>query len=444
MVQPGNTWGSPSGRSSAGPTNVMTPSAQATPASWMTTGASSSAPRHGAVPFAVTRDVAMIAPLEVPGMAAIEEDGGCSRNRRRSGTGDHARRLPAVRDPGELGYRDILRIPEIRAAVVGTFVIMMGFGIVSPILPLYARSFGVSLDAVGVLIAAFSVTRLAVDPFTAVIIGRLGERAAVVVGAAVVGATTALAAVAPTFPLLVVFRGAGGAGSAVFFAGLFSFLLRSVPGDRVGRVISVWYASFNVGIIAGQPFGGVLVANGAYAWMIAGVYSTLIPLFGHERVHLSPVGIGIGLAIASVTEFAVLYPAGAATDRIGRRAVIVPSYALLAASLVLFPFASTPVRYMVGLGIFGLITGYSGVPQAAMLSDLTTEDTQRSAVAAFRFVGDLGFVLGPLVAGFSADRLGYGPAFAISALPVVVALALRLSIPETLRALPNTGEAAGL
>ncbi|HSL67102.1 MAG TPA: MFS transporter, partial [Actinomycetota bacterium] len=96
-------------------------------------------------------------------------------------------------DPGELRYRAILQIPEIRAAVVGTFVIMMGFGIVSPILPLYARSFGVSLDAVGVLIAAFSLTRLVMDPFTGVIIDRLGERAAVVVGAAVVGATTALA-----------------------------------------------------------------------------------------------------------------------------------------------------------------------------------------------------------------------------------------------------------
>jgi hypothetical protein len=40
--------------------------------------------------------------------------------------------------------------------------------------------------------------------------------------------------------------------------------------------------------------------------------------------------------------------------------------------------------------------------------------------------------------------LGYGPAFAIAAIPVVAALALLLSIPETLRALPKTGEAPGL
>ncbi len=404
-------------------------------------------------------------------------------------------------DAGDLGYRDIIRIPEIRAALLGTFVIMVGFGIVAPILPLYARSFHVSLDAVGWLIAAFSITRLAVDPFTGKIIDRFGERACVVAGAIVVGATTALAALAPNFPLLVVFRGLGGAGSAVFFAGLLSYMLAVIPSDRIGRVMSVWYASFNVGIIAGEPLGGliahwlgavstlwmyavtcfisaavfsrsmrrspglaspgaradgairprfdrpfvtVLLANGAYAWMIAGVYSTLIPLFGNEQVGLSTLGIGIGLAIASLTEFAVLFPAGKATDRIGRKAVLVPSYAALAVALALWPLASTPALFMGAAGVFGLVTGYSGVPQAPMLSDLTTEDTQRSAVAAFRFTGDLGFVLGPLVAGYSADRLGYGPAFAISAVPVVVSLAFLLSIKETLRPLPRTGEAAGL
>jgi len=57
----------------------------------------------------------------------------------------------------ELRFRDILRIPEIRTSIAGTFIIMVGFGILSPILPLYARSFGVGLDSVGLLIAAFSV-----------------------------------------------------------------------------------------------------------------------------------------------------------------------------------------------------------------------------------------------------------------------------------------------
>lgn len=400
---------------------------------------------------------------------------------------------------GELKLRDILRIPEVRTSIAGTFIIMVGFGILSPILPLYARSFGVGLDSVGVLVASFSVTRLAIDPFTGVVIRRLGERRAVVLGAIIVGATTALAAVAPTFTLLVVFRGAGGAGSAIFFTGLLSYMLRTIPGDRIGRVMSVWYASFNVGIIAGQPLGGVfadrlgavstlwiyaatcfvsaavfartmrgtgseprqersiglrrlpwrrpflavLLANGAYAWMIAGIYSTLIPLFGDERVGLSELGIGIGLAAASITEFAVLFPAGKATDRIGRKAVLVPGYAAMALALILWPLATTPALFFLANGIFGLISGYAGVPQAPMLSDVTEDEMRGTAVAVFRFFGDLGFVLGPLVAGASADAFGYGAAFSLSAIPLVLAMLFVLTVPETLRKLPRTGEAPG-
>ena len=78
-----------------------------------------------------------------------------------------------------LGFRDIVKIPEIRAAMLGTFVIMLGFGILSPVLPKYARSFGVGYDAVGILVAAFSLTRLVFDPITGALIDRFGERAMV-------------------------------------------------------------------------------------------------------------------------------------------------------------------------------------------------------------------------------------------------------------------------
>jgi ACDE family multidrug resistance protein len=387
------------------------------------------------------------------------------------------------------GFRDILRIPEIRAAMLGTFVIMMGFGILSPVLPRYARSFGVGFDAVGVLIASFSLTRLLFDPITGRLIHRFGERRMATLGAVFVGATSILAGLAPTFPWLVAFRAAGGAGSAVFFAAILSFLLRTIPSDRIGRVMSVYYASFNVGIIAGQPFGGflahwlglasplfiygafcalsgwvfwrtiydpgrtadehpagairrlpwrrpfvaALAVNAAYLWMVGAVYSTLVPLFGNEPtgVGLSLTDVGVGLAIASATEFAVLYPAGKATDQRGRKAVLVPSFAAMTIVIALFGFASTPLAFLVVLGIFGVTTGYAGVPPAALLSDVVPDDVRDTAVAAFRFAGDLGFVLGPLVAGWAAGAFGFAWAFVISAIPCALALVVLAPIEET-------------
>lgn len=392
-------------------------------------------------------------------------------------------------------------MPEIRAAMVGTFVIMLGYGILAPVLPNYARSFGVGYEAVGVLVAAFSLTRLLFDPIVGRLIARFGERAMATAGALGVGVSTIMAALAPNYALLVIFRGAGGAGSAVFFAALLSFLLRTIPSDRVGRVMGVYYTSFNVGIIAGQPFGGllarafglqaplwvyaascfvsawlfhrtihdveepvpderrrvsirrlpwgrpfaaVLASNAAYMWVTGAVFGTLLPLFAREGVGLSLGGLGLALAVATLTEFAVLFPAGKATDRRGRRAVLLPALAAYGLITAVLGLAATPVTLVVALAGLGVASGYAGVPPAPMLSDLTPEGMSGPAVAAFRFVGDLGFVLGPLVAGWAAGRYGFAPAFAVTALPCALALALLLTVPETLSLLPRTGEAAGL
>ena len=43
------------------------------------------------------------------------------------------------------------------------FVLMAGFGVVAPILPLFARSFGVGYAAAGGMISAFAAARLAFD-----------------------------------------------------------------------------------------------------------------------------------------------------------------------------------------------------------------------------------------------------------------------------------------
>jgi MFS family permease len=401
---------------------------------------------------------------------------------------------------GDLRIRDVLRIPEVRAAMLGTFVIMLGFGILSPVLPNYARSFGVGYGAVGLLISSFSLARLVADPFVGRYIDRYGERAMTTLGAAWVGVTSVAAALAPTFLLLVVFRAAGGIGSALFFAALLSFLLRSIPAERIGRVMSVYYAAFNLGFIAGGPLGGliahwfglssplyiyaaacfvaawlfrrslhdpvraanevrrgglrllpwnrpfvtVLVVNGVYLWMIGAIFQTLVPLFGTEGIGLTISGVGLGLAIATATELVSLYPAGRATDRRGRRAVLIPALAGLGAITVVLGLAEGAFAFMVAMGVLGVASGFAGVPPAPMLSDVTPEELKGSAVAAFRFVGDLGFVLGPLVAGWAASAFGFSAAFLFTALPALLALGLVVSIRETLPQLPKTGEAPGL
>jgi MFS transporter, DHA1 family, multidrug resistance protein len=406
-----------------------------------------------------------------------------------------------------VGIRDILEDRGVRAVIGLALLVMAGFGLVLPVLPLFARSFGGDYGSASLLVSAFAFTRLGADLAAGPLVDRYGERLTGGLGIAVTAGSAVATALAPTFAVAVAFWAAGGAGSAVMFAAFYSYLLKAVPKERMARALGLFYGAFNGGMIAGGAIGGyvahvagleaplvvyagvlavasvlffrlipahrgrrlepplsteeaererdipaprggrtavgrlfrtpgfavVMVVNLAYLWMVAAVFNTLVPFFGKDELGMSTVGIGVVFAVMLAAEFAVLYPAGSAADRRGRKAVMVPALAGLALMTVLVGFAGSPVVFGLALALLGVASGYAGVPPAAMLADVTPAEGSGTAVGTFRFFGDLGLALGPIVAGYSASGLGFEAAFALAAAPTVVALALVLRMRETLR-----------
>ena len=73
--------------------------------------------------------------------------------------------------------RDRSRLPrEAWVLIAANAVAALGYGVVSPVLPAFARTFGVSLGAVTFSITIFSVMRLFSAPPTGLLVQRLGER----------------------------------------------------------------------------------------------------------------------------------------------------------------------------------------------------------------------------------------------------------------------------
>jgi MFS family permease len=163
------------------------------------------------------------------------------------------------------------------------------------------------------------------------------------------------------------------------------------------------------------------------------VFDTLVPLFASDVLGLSTVGIGVVIAVALAAEFLVLYPAGSVADQRGRKPVLVPSLAGLAVATVAVGWAPTPLLLGVLLAVLGVMSGAAGVPPGAMLSDVAPTQASGTAVGVFRFCGDLGFTLGPLLAGWAIPVVGFRWAFALAAIPTAVALAFIVRTPETLR-----------
>src|SRR5207253_10791894 len=90
------------------------------------------------------------------------------------------------------------------------------------------------------------------------IIERFGERASATAGLVVLTLSSVATGLAGNYPTALALRAAGGAGSSVLFAALYSYLLKVVPKERMARTLGVFYGSFNIGFIAGGPIGGLI------------------------------------------------------------------------------------------------------------------------------------------------------------------------------------------
>ncbi len=393
------------------------------------------------------------------------------------------------------------------------FAVAVGFGIVAPIIPVFAQSFGVSRAAAAAVVSAFAFMRLLSALAAGRIVDRLGERRILAVGIGVVAVSSALAGLAQSYAQLLVLRGVGGVGSAMFTVSAYSLLLRSAPTEQRGQATGLFTGGFLVGGITGPALGGLisefslrapfflyagtlavagsiglfllprpeksadagaggssaslatafrspayraaLAAQFADSWSVLGVRAALVPLFVTESaadggLDLSRSWVGIGFGLVAALNAGVLLPAGRFADRVGRRPVLLAGTGFSTLGMVLLASAGGLPLYLIALVVLGLGSGLLHVAPGAMVGDTVTAMPPSPAVpaeqpptragrggtvvAAFQMTGDLGSVLGPLVAGRLADGVGYGAAFGATAGVIGVAFCFALFAPETRRA----------
>ena len=139
------------------------------------------------------------------------------------------------------------------------FCVALGFGIVVPAVPLFALEFGVSTTAAGAVVSAFALMRLLSGLAGGRLVDRVGERVALQVGLGVVAISSLFAGLSVSFPQLLVLRGLGGVGSAVFTIAATSLLLRVASAAQRGQTQSVYRGGFLLGGIVGPALGGAVV-----------------------------------------------------------------------------------------------------------------------------------------------------------------------------------------
>ena len=156
------------------------------------------------------------------------------------------------------------------------FVDTMLFAALTPLLPHFAHTFGLSKVGAGALVAAYAAGALAGGLPGGAAAARLGPRRAVLAGLAGMGAASLGFAFAGSFWTLFAARFVQGAGSAFTWAGAFAWLIAAAPRERRGQLLGTAMGA----AVFGALFGPVIGAAAA----LAGRAANFSALAGHAVV----------------------------------------------------------------------------------------------------------------------------------------------------------------
>lgn len=331
---------------------------------------------------------------------------------------------------------------EVAVLSVIAFFVAIGFGILAPALPIFAKTFDVTALQASAVISVFALMRFVFAPIAGVLVDRLGERIVLTSGLLIVATSSAIAGFSQTYLQLIAFRGIGGIGSSMFTVSALALLLRVADSSQRGRAASAFQGGFLLGGVAGPAVGGIVVAisirapffvyavslfaaalvtlifltraqlldreedvshgqsnklqelrtalhDKAYqaalgtnlisGFVSFGLRSSVVPLFVVEGLQRGASLSGFGFLAAAAVQAVVLLPAGRMADTQGRRKALLIGTIATAIGMVVLTLADAAVN---GLG------------QAAML-------------------GTILFLVSMAIQGFGAAFLGSAPSAVI-------------------------------
>ncbi|MDQ4502251.1 MFS transporter [Sinomonas sp. ASV322] len=369
---------------------------------------------------------------------------------------------------------------DVWVLVVAAFAIAIGFGIVAPVLPQFAASFGVGATAASIIVSVFALARLVLAPTAGSLVNRLGERPVYVIGVLTVAVFTGSCAFAGDYWQLLLFRGLAGIGSTMFTISASGLIVRLAPPEARGRVSGLYASSFLLGNIAGPLVGGLLagwglrvpflvyagtlvvaasvvglflgrgraartenrlpplrlteafalppyraslVASFANGWATFGIRMALVPLFAAAALHSSPATAGLALTLFALGTAGALTFSGRLVDSWGRRPLALAGLVIAAAGTGLMGLSgSDAILYALSV-VAGFGSGLLGPALQATVADAIGRERSGGApLAVFQMVSDVGSIIGPLLAGLLADSVGYGWAFAASGACLLAAM----------------------
>lgn len=169
---------------------------------------------------------------------------------------------------------------------------------------------------------------------------------------------------------------------------------------------------------------------GAAFWIVAGLGAAMmLARFSEAFLVLKASAIGMSIAYVPLVMVAMSvvyslssYPAGALSDRVGRKGLLAAGLATLIAADILLANAQSVAAVMAGVCLWGLHMGLTQGVLAGLVADASPEGLRGTGFGVYNLLSGLALLLASVIAGLLWDAGGAGPVFLTGAVFAAVAL----------------------
>jgi len=390
--------------------------------------------------------------------------------------------------------------PASRAILFGTvFIHLLGFGIIIPLLPYYAETYGARALVVGLLTTSFSFCQFLFAPVWGRLSDRIGRRPVLIGSLVVTGVSYLVYAAATSLTLLFASRMLAGVAGAVLSTAQAYVADTTTPENRT-RGMGLIGAAFGMGFIFGPALGGILsrwgfaapaYASAALAFVAAGfaffrlteslppevraetaaarrrratlrealarpVVGTVLALFftatlcfaGMEAILAlfsqryfgwGPHQIGYLFAYVGVIAAAMqMGVVGALVRRFGERALVRAGLALMGAAFVGAGLAPPLPLFLVVMGLIAVASGMLTPSLSGLISLATPPDEQGGILGIYQSLGSLARAVGPFFGGLVFDVVSPGAPLWMAGIVLWIAALAAARLPRGTKK-PATG-----
>jgi len=381
-----------------------------------------------------------------------------------------------------------LRVSPSFVIVMTTFIDMIGFGMVIPVLPFHPETVGAGALALGLLIGSFSLMQFIFSPILGRLSDKVGRRPVILISILSSVISFVLFALANSFPLLLLSRITAGMATEASVAQAYISDITTEK-DRAKGMGKVG-AAHGAGFIIGPAIGGFLSVYGLSALGFAAAALTGVnllfaffflpesngrlasniqtnsdgywrrlasaltkPLIGAVFVILFIITFAfsaipvivplLGIAFFGFAELEMSYffmyigvvqivlqgiLIGRLTKRWGEKNLIVFGSLLMALGMLFMPLFPSIVVFFASITLISSGIGTLNTVLPSFISKRTPADEQGGMLGVVQSVGSIARIPGPLVGGFVAEIAGLNVAFILSAVIVMFAFVLGFKV----------------